>query len=157
VIAAFVLLSTSFSSGAPMPRWSAHGDASCPGQDRSPELHWSGVPKGTKSLALVVFDPDARGGWYHWVAYDLPPTRHALAAAVALPASELGVTSFGERRFGGPCPPPGLNHHYVFTLYALDAARIGSVRPLDGPTVLARIRGRVVAKATLVGRYWYGR
>lgn len=157
LLAAFVLLSSSFAPGAPMPTWSAHGDTSCPGQDRSPELHWSGVPKGARSLALIVFDPDARNGWYHWVAYDLPPSLHGLEAGATLPPSQLGMTSFGERRYGGPCPPPGLNHHYVFTLYALDVAHIGAARALDGPSALARLRGHVIAKATLVGRYWYGR
>jgi Raf kinase inhibitor-like YbhB/YbcL family protein len=157
IVATLALFSSSFAPGAPMPTWTAHGDASCPGEDRSPELHWSGVPAGTRSLALIVFDPDARGGWYHWVVYDMPPTQRGFAVDASLPKSELGITSFGERRYGGPCPPPGLNHHYVFTLYALDVAHIGASRGLDGPQTLARLRGHVIAKAKLVGRYWYGR
>lgn len=154
---ALVLLSASFASGSPLPTWSAHGGARCPGANRSPALHWTAPPAGTRSYALIVFDPDARGGWYHWVAYDIPATVHDLAVAAVLPQSQLGVTSFGERGYGGPCPPPGLNHHYVFTLYALAVPSLDASAPLDGPTLLQRIRGHVVTSATLVGRYWYGR
>lgn len=151
LVAAFTLSSLNFVTGASMPRWTAHGDQRCPGEDRSPELRWGRVPAGTRSLALILYDTDAR--WYHWVAYDLPPSLRGLSAGVALPASEQGVNSFGEQRYGGPCPPPGPPHHYVFTLYALSTRAIGGVRPLDGPAALAQMRGHVIASARLVGRY----
>lgn len=157
VLVALQLLSSSFAPGRPLPAWSAHGSPNCPGANRSPELHWTAPPHGTRSLALIVYDPDARGGWYHWVAYDLPPTVRHLSVAAAIPDADLGVTSFGERPYGGPCPPPGRTHHYRFTLYALDVASLGTDTPLDGPAVLARIRGHVLASATLVGLYWFGR
>lgn len=154
---ALVLASASFAPSAPLPAWSAHGASRCPGANRSPELHWSAPPPGTRSYALVLFDPDARGGWYHWIAYDIPATLRELTVGASLPQSQLGITSFGERRYGGPCPPPGLNHHYVFALYALDVSSLDASAPLDGPTLLQRIRGHVVTSATLIGRYWYGR
>jgi Raf kinase inhibitor-like YbhB/YbcL family protein len=150
---ALQLLSLSFASGGRLPEWTAHGDARCPGADRSPELHWAGTPAGTRSFALVLYDPDARGGWYHWVAYDIAPSLRGLGVAAALPDAELGVNSFHEQRYGGPCPPPGAPHHYVFTLYALDVATLHARRPLDGPALLARIRGHAIARARLVGRY----
>jgi Raf kinase inhibitor-like YbhB/YbcL family protein len=137
-----------------MPAWSAHGEARCPGQDRSPELHWSKIPQGSRSLALTVYDTDA--DFYHWVAYDLPASLGRLSTGATLPRQELGKNSFGEQRYGGPCPPPGPSHHYVFTLYALDVSGIGSGGGLDGPTVLSKIRGHVLGRATLVGRYGSG-
>lgn len=161
MVAAFLLglqlLSASFTPGSPLPTWTAHGDTRCPGGNRSPELHWSAGPAGTRSYALVLYDPDARGGWYHWVAYDIPANVHELAAGATLPDAQLGMTSFGARVYGGPCPPPSPAHHYIFTLYALDVASLGATAPLDGPSLLARIRGHVLASAQLVGRYWYGR
>lgn len=140
-----------------MPAWTAHGSRGCPGANRSPELHWSAPPPGTRSFALVVYDPDARDGWYHWVAYDLAPAMRHLDVAALIPRSNLGVTSFGSQGYGGPCPPPGRVHHYHFTLYALDVASLHADAPLDGPEVLARIRGHVLASTTLVGLYWFGR
>jgi Raf kinase inhibitor-like YbhB/YbcL family protein len=155
VFFALQLLSATFLPGAPLPTWTAHGGPACPGADRSPELHWNGAPAGTRSFALIVYDRDAR--WWHWVAYGIPGGTQHLAAGAVLPASEQGLTSFRERRYGGSCPPPGKVHHYVFTLYALDVASIGARAPLGGPALLARIRGHVLARAQLVGRYWFGR
>ncbi len=152
---ALQLFSLSFSDGGWVPGWTVRGFSTCPGGDRSPELHWSGLPLGTRSLALTLFDPDARGGagFFHWVLYDLPPSTRELAAGVRLPASEVGLNSFGERAYGGPCPPPGPAHHYVFTLYALDVASVHAAGPLDGASLIDRIRGHVLASARIVGRY----
>lgn len=151
--AAFQLVSLSFAAGAPMPQWTAHGAVRCPGSNRSPELRWRNAPAGARSFALVVYDPDARNGWYHWVAYDLPSSLRGLPAGAALPPRELGITSFGERRYGGPCPPPGPVHHYIFTLYALDVRTIDAGAPLDAPALLVRMRGHILASARLVGLY----
>jgi Raf kinase inhibitor-like YbhB/YbcL family protein len=150
---ALSLASASFAAGSTLPQWASYGAPGCRGADRSPELHWSDVPRGTRSLALTVYDPDARNGWYHWVAYDLSPRRRSLPAGVRLPPSELGVTSFGERRYGGPCPPQGPPHHYIFTLYALDVRTLALRAPFDGAQLERAVRGHVIARATLVGRY----
>ncbi|HEY9084766.1 MAG TPA: YbhB/YbcL family Raf kinase inhibitor-like protein [Candidatus Tyrphobacter sp.] len=150
---AFALLSSDFTPGGRIPQSAAFGRPSCPGGNRSPELHWTAPPPGTQSLALVVFDPDAsHGGWYHWLVYDLAPSVRSLAAGAALPLGELGFTSFGKRGYGGPCPPTGPSHHYVFTLYALDARTIAD-GTLDGRELLARMRGHVLATAQLIGLY----
>ncbi len=125
----------------------------CGGYNRSPELEWSGAPRGTKSFALIMHDPDAPipGGFYHWVVYDVPAGSRRLPGSVKLPASELGMTSEGRIGYYGPCPPPGPAHHYVFTLYALDLARIAGHAPLDGPQLLRAIGGHVLGRATLQG------
>lgn len=125
----------------------------CGGYGRSPELEWSGVPRGTKSFALIMHDPDAPipGGFYHWVVYDLPAEMRRLPGSVKLPASELGVTSAGKPGYYGPCPPTGPAHHYNFTLYALDVAQIAGHSPLDGPQLRRTIGGHVLGRATLQG------
>ncbi len=98
----------------------------CDGADLSPPLAWSGVPDGTRSLALVCEDPDApRGTWTHWLLYRIPPDVRALPEWVPTrpeldDGSRQGTNDFGAVGYGGPCPPSG-THRYVFTLYALDA------------------------------------
>jgi Raf kinase inhibitor-like YbhB/YbcL family protein len=125
----------------------------CGGYDRSPELEWSDAPRGTKSFALIMHDPDAPipGGFYHWVAYDLPADTRRLPGSVKLPPSELGVTSAGKAGYYGPCPPAGPAHHYNFTLYALDVGRLAGHAPIDGAQLRRMIGGHVLARATLQG------
>lgn len=121
----------------------------CDGDDVSPPLAISEVPDGVSHLVLVVDDPDAPGGvWDHWVAYDIPVT-------VEIPeAARLGTSgrnSWGRAGYGGPCPPSG-THRYFFTVYAVDSA-LGLEPEADKRQVLDALEGRVVAEATLVGRY----
>jgi len=148
---AMQLRSGDFSAGARLPRTLMAGE--CGGDNRSPELAWSGAPRGTKSFALIMHDPDAPipGGFYHWVVYNLPAGTQSLPAAVRLPESELGVTSAEKAGYYGPCPPAGPAHHYVVTLYALDLARVASRAPLDGPQLQRAIAGHVLERASLQG------
>jgi Raf kinase inhibitor-like YbhB/YbcL family protein len=101
-----------------------------------------------------MHDPDApaAGGWYHWVVYNLPASARALPENAALPDNELGTTSWNETVYGGPCPPPGKPHHYVFTLYALDVSRIPGAH-LTGPQVEAAVSHHTLARATLTGLF----
>jgi Raf kinase inhibitor-like YbhB/YbcL family protein len=145
------LQSADFSDGGVIPtRAMALG---CGGENRSPELAWSGAPKGTKSFALIVHDPDAPipGGFYHWVVYNLPATTRRLAANAKLAADQLGETSVGKPEYYGPCPPPGPAHHYVFTLYALDIVHIAADAPPTAAQLQARIGGHALARAVLRG------
>lgn len=148
----FTLASATFKPNGTMPMKTVY--AQCGGSNVSPELHWQGTPKGARSLALVVHDPDAPapGGWYHWVVYNLPASTNSLAEHAFIPASRLGKTSFGERGYGGPCPPPGKPHHYVFTLYALDEQTVPGDE-LTGPQLEHAIAQHVLARATLTGMY----
>jgi Raf kinase inhibitor-like YbhB/YbcL family protein len=151
---AFTLASASFKANAPMPAALAYNRSGCTGRNLSPELHWSGEPANTRSFALVMHDPDAPapGGWFHWVVYNIPGSTHALKAGAPLPQDELGTTSWDERGYGGPCPPPGNAHHYVFTLYALDTPKIAGRNP-TGPQLEALVSRHTLARATLIGTF----
>jgi hypothetical protein len=133
----------------------------CEGADVSPSLAWSGVPQGTKSLVLVVDDPDApdpkapRMTWVHWVLYDLPPTATALPEGVGaekLPAgTSQGLNDWKRTGYGGPCPPIG-RHRYFHKLYALDTTLAGLGTPTKAALEKA-MEGHVLGKAELIGTY----
>lgn len=150
--AVLTLSSTSLQDGR-VPK-----EFTCEGEDKSPPLSWGTPPSGTKEFALTVTDPDAPGGTFtHWVLYRLPANAAELPAGIPkqpeLPdGSRQGKTDFGRVGYGGPCPPPGKPHRYVFTLYALD-------RNLDVPAgamrwqVESAIEGHVLARGELTARY----
>ncbi|MFP5307764.1 MAG: YbhB/YbcL family Raf kinase inhibitor-like protein [Gammaproteobacteria bacterium] len=133
----------------------------CDGEDMSPPLQWSGVPPDTKSLVLIVDDPDApdpkapKTTWVHWVLYNLPPDTRNLPEGVKtsqLPrGTDEGVNDFQRTAYGGPCPPIG-EHRYFFKLYALDT----TLEELKAPTkadVEAAMQGHVIEQAQLIGTY----
>lgn len=122
----------------------------CGGANRSPELHWKGAPRGTKSFALIVHDPDAPhpGGFYHWVAFNIPASASGLARGAAYDA---GSNDFGKTEYDGPCPPPGKPHHYHFTLYALNVPEFKFRHALTGPELEQFLRDKTIATATLTG------
>lgn len=134
----------------------------CEGDDTSPPLQWSGLPAGTRSLVLIVDDPDApdpkapRMTWVHWVLYNIPPTAGGLREAVRkLPAGTAeGRNSWKRNGYGGPCPPIG-RHRYFFKLYALDSVLPDLNQP-DNKTLEAAMRGKVLAEAQLMGTYQKG-
>jgi Raf kinase inhibitor-like YbhB/YbcL family protein len=147
--------STAFTASGPMP-----ARYTCEGQDVSPPLAWSGAPAGTKSLALIVDDPDApdpaapRMTWVHWVLYDIPPAVTGLAEGAArdLPAGiREGTNDWKRTGYGGPCPPIG-RHRYFHKLYALDVLLGDLKRPTKAQLEKA-IAGHVLAKSELIGTY----
>jgi Raf kinase inhibitor-like YbhB/YbcL family protein len=131
----------------------------CEGDDVSPALAWSGVPAGSKSLALVVDDPDApdpaapRMTWVHWIVYDMPPTTTGLAEATkTLPAgAREGLNDWKRTGYGGPCPPIG-RHRYFHKLYALDTA-LGDLKTPTRAALEQAMKGHVLAEGQLVGTY----
>ncbi|PYR90546.1 MAG: YbhB/YbcL family Raf kinase inhibitor-like protein [Acidobacteria bacterium] len=143
----FKLSSAAFADGADIP--ARH---TCDGEDLSPRLTWKGTPPGTRSLALVMDDPDApRGTFTHWVVYDLPSDLTELGEGST--QGIQGRNSFGRSGYGGPCPPSGDRpHRYRFTLHALDVPTIalehGTREQLE-----AKIDTHVLGTALLVGRY----
>ena len=147
------LSSTAFDEGQTIPKQHT-GD----GRNSSPPLRWQDAPAGTASWALICEDPDApRGTFTHWVLYNLPATARELSEGVP-PDTTLadgalqGVNDFGKVGYGGPAPPRGKPHRYLFKLFAL-------ARPLDLPPgatkaqVLTAMKGQVLGEGLLMGTY----
>ena len=142
-----LLNSSAFTDGETIPK-----KYTCDGQDVSPPLSWSGVPTGTRSLLLIVDDPDApRGTWVHWVLLDMPPDLQGLPEGAQGEGIE-GKNDFGRQGYGGPCPPRGSNHRYYFKLYALDSALGLKAGATKGEAEKA-MQGHVIAWGQLMGRY----
>ena len=153
---AFALTSTAFTHNGPIPKL-----YTCQGADKSPALAWSGLPAGTKSLALIVDDPDAPDPaaptmtWVHWVLYNIPVDAAGLPEAVAsnaLPSgTREGKNDWKRTGYGGPCPPIG-RHRYFHKLYALDVLLPDLKQPTKAELEKA-IKGHVLAKIELMGTY----
>lgn len=153
---ALTLASDSFSHNQSIP-----AKHTCDDKDISPALTWRGVPSDTKSLVLIVDDPDApdpaapKMTWVHWVLYNIPPGTAGLAEGASdadLPPGTLqGLNDWQRVGYGGPCPPVG-THRYFHKLYALDTV----LPDLEIPTkaVLEKaMQGHIIASTELVGLY----
>jgi len=133
----------------------------CEGANISPPLSWSNVPDGTKSLVLIVDDPDApdpaapKRIWVHWVLYNIAPTAAYLTEGIdagALPKGTLeGFNDWNETGYGGPCPPIG-RHRYFHKLYALDTILPDLHKPTKAQLEKA-MQGHAIAQAELIGLY----
>ena len=151
-----VLTSPAFAPGAEIPT-----PFTCEGRDISPLLEWTGVPDGTKSLVLIVDDPDApdpaapKMTWVHWVLYDLPSEIRSLPEGVSpsdLPAgTREGRNDWKRTGYGGPCPPIG-RHRYFHKLYALDVV-LGDLGTPTKAEVEKAMKGHLLASADLMGTY----
>ncbi len=128
---------------------------SCDRDNISPPLHWEEIPPGTKSLALIVDDPDAPGATFvHWVLYDLSPEIRQLPEGFATQSQVIGVqgkNDFGQSGYGGPCPPSG-THRYFFKLYALNQ-KLGLKPGITKQELLSAMTGHILATAELIGKY----
>ena len=154
------LTSPAFAHQASIP-----AEFTCEGRDISPALAWQDLPPGTRSLVLIVDDPDApdprapKTVWVHWVLYNLPPDSTGLPQAVPprqLPAGTgEGLNDWGRTGYGGPCPPIG-RHRYFFKLYALDRVLPDLGRPRKADVERA-MEGHVLQKTELVGTYEKGK
>jgi len=130
----------------------------CEDEDISPPLAWSEAPAGTKSVALIVDDPDApdpaapKMTWVHWVLYNLPPAGGLAEAVRTLPPGTLlGLNDWKRTGYGGPCPLIG-RHRYFFKLYALDSLLPDLHRPTKAQLEQAMQR-HVLARVELIGTY----
>ncbi len=110
------------------------------GTNISPDLAWSGSPEGTLSYAVTCFDPDAPtgSGWWHWVVTDIPADVTSLEEGAALPqGARTWLNDYGYAGWGGPWPPPGPAHHYVFTVFAVGVERLDV--PDEATSAVARL------------------
>ncbi|HEY9075418.1 MAG TPA: YbhB/YbcL family Raf kinase inhibitor-like protein [Anaerolineaceae bacterium] len=147
------LVSNSFTNGGLIPP-----QYTIDGENRSPLLRWSALPQGTRSLALIMEDPDApRGTFVHWVIYNLPNTSRELPEAISKSPTirdlaTQGMNDFRKLGYDGPLPPPGKLHGYVFHLYAL------SLEPNLPPGLTAaqlreKMQNKILEEAQYVGRF----
>jgi Raf kinase inhibitor-like YbhB/YbcL family protein len=150
------LVSSDFNAGGSIP-----AKHTCDGDDVSPSLSWSGAPAATKSLALIVDDPDApdpaapKMTWVHWVLYNIPPETAGLAGGIGTPGlpgeTRAGLNDWKKTDYGGPCPPIG-RHRYIHKLYALDVVLPDLGRPTKKQLEQA-MQGHVLEQCELVGTY----
>lgn len=124
----------------------------CDGENVSPPLEIINIPKETKSLALIVYDPDAPGGdWTHWLIWNLSPGLDKLNEDQVPIRAVQGTNDFGEQNYKGPCPPSG-THRYFFKIYALDI-NLNLPVGVKRKDLESGIQGHILDQATLVGLY----
>lgn len=140
------LLSPAFNDGGEIP-----SEYTCDGADVSPSLTFHNIPNNTKSLALIMDDPDApRGTWVHWLIWNIPPniTGFSKGENITYP---LGTNDFGTLTYGGPCPPSG-THRYFFKLYALDTM-LQLKKGANKKQLEDAMSGHIIEEAQLMGTY----
>ncbi|MCP4023789.1 MAG: YbhB/YbcL family Raf kinase inhibitor-like protein, partial [Desulfobacteraceae bacterium] len=149
-----VLTSDAFANKEPIP-----AIYTCQGKDISPSLSWSGIPEKTKSLALIIHDPDVPSPdapkriWVHWVLLNIPKDTKGLAEDISqLPDGTLeGLSDWNKTGYGGPCPPMG-RHRYFHKLYTLDIVIQGLQQPTKDQ-LEAAMKNHIIETAELVGTY----
>lgn len=143
--------STDFTKGAAIP-----AQFSCDGDNISPALAWSKVPTTTKSVVVILSDPDAPGGtFFHWGRYNIPPKTTSLVENAAAGTAKDAKNDFSLKNYYGPCPPEGENHHYTFTVYALNkkVSSATSVKKLNSDIKKGSLKSAVVASGSITGTY----
>lgn len=137
--------SPAFDSNGIIPR-----EYTCDGENFSPELRIGNLPGGTKSLAIIMDDPDASNGTYvHWVIWNIPLTD---VVEKNTNRGAVGKSSKNETRYNGPCPPPGIAHHYHFKVYALDT-ELDLGFNTDKKDLLRVIENHILGAGELIGLY----
>lgn len=139
-----IISSTSFENEGNIP-----AKYTCEGEDVNPPLKVENIPEGTKTLAIIVEDPDAPKGIFdHWLAWNIPPEN--IIEENRIPGIS-GTNGAGKTGYYGPCPPSG-SHRYYFYVYALDAS-LDIVEGANKKTLQDAIKVHILAKGTLMGRY----
>lgn len=135
----------------------------CTGNNESPQLSWKNAPKGTKSFAITMYDPDAPtgSGWWHWIVFDIPKNIKELVSNAGNIKSNLvpkeaiqSITDFGVGGYGGPCPPEGHGiHQYIITVHALKTDKLGLNENTNPAVVGYYLWNNTIAKASIVMYY----
>jgi hypothetical protein len=157
---AMTLSSPDIKSGGKIADEQVFNGWDCTGRNVSPALAWSGAPKGTKSFAVSVYDPDAPtgSGFWHWWVANLPADTTGLpkgaGSGTGLSAGAVQMRNdFSATGYGGPCPPKGTPHHYQITVYALDVDKLDIDKDASPAFVGFNVHAHTLAKATLIGLY----
>ena len=161
--AGFKLSSTEIKANSMMPKSFEFNGFGCSGENKSPALKWSGAPKGTKSFAVTVYDPDAPtgSGWWHWVVINIPadvtelPSNAGAVNSTTLPQGAVQMrTDFGATAWGGTCPPQGDKpHHYIFTVYALKTDKLDVAADATAALTGYMIHANMLSKASFTAKY----
>jgi len=161
--AGFQLTSPEIKAGSMIPKSFEFNGFGCSGENKSPALKWSGAPKGTKSFAVTVYDPDAPSGsgWWHWMVINIPadvtelkPDAGAVGGANLPKGAIHARIDYGVAGWGGVCPPQGDKpHRYIFTVHALKVDKLDV--PADATAALTgfMINGNSLGKASFTARY----
>jgi hypothetical protein len=120
----------------------------CKGQNVSPPLEISAIPKEAKSLVLIMHDPDAMGDFVHWVCYDIAPHQNIEEGEIC---GRQGINSLGELGYMGPCPPSG-THHYHFKVYALNT-QLNLPNGASRQIIESAMKGHIIQSSELVGTF----
>ena len=148
----FIITSPDFHDGGPLSVKNEFNQDGCTGRNIAPVLKWRNVPAGTQSFVLLLSDYDApvAGGFHHWVVYNIPANVRMLKGNNAFTE---GTNDFGFIGYGGPCPPPtGETHHYLFLLYAINIAHVGT-QGLTYNQVISVIQNAVVGATSIIGTF----
>lgn len=155
--------SPTFNPDKPLPMIHVFNGFGCEGGNQSPELHWTAAPEETKSFAVTLYDPDAPtgSGWWHWIVYNIPASVQGLPPDAGnvngqhLPEGAIqGLTDFGQRGFGGACPPVGSKpHRYILTVYALKVATLPISSDATAAMIGFMINKNLIASAVLQATY----
>lgn len=136
--------SSAFSAGDSIP-----SRYTCDGEDVNPPLEVENLPDGTKSLVLIIEDPDApKQVWDHWLVWNIPPENSIDEDSI--PGKE-GKNSFGKHHYGGPCPPSG-THRYFFKVFALED-QLDLPENAEKEELEEAMVGKILAKGELMGLY----
>ncbi|CAA0106347.1 Uncharacterised protein [BD1-7 clade bacterium] len=155
---AFTLTSTDFKDGQRVPNEQVFNIEGCNGKNVSPQISWRDLPKGTKSVAVTLFDPDAVGnGWWHWIVIDIPASYNALKKGAGDKSSpqlpheaQVVKNDYGLYQYSGPCPPKGSGkHRYQLTVYAMKDAVPGISADIAPATAAFLLRNEAIAKKTI--------
>lgn len=150
----FVLSSPDLAEGGTLAMAQVYDGSDCHGGNTAPELDWRNPPAGTRSFAVTVYDPDARGGagWWHWLVYDIPASAGGIAGGLPAGARQ-GANGLGKAGYCGACPPPGAPHRYVFTVHALKVEHLEAGADAT-PAMLGRlIDSNSLGRASITARY----
>jgi len=159
----FTISSSDIAHGEFMDKKQEFKGFGCSGGDISPHLAWSGAPEGTKSFAVTVYDPDAPtgSGWWHWQIVNIPAQLSELVAGAGstsetlAPKGSLQVANdYGNRGFGGACPPAGHGvHHYRFKIHALSVEKLELPDNASGALAGYMINANTIASSEIEALY----
>jgi Raf kinase inhibitor-like YbhB/YbcL family protein len=158
---AMQLQSNDIKDGAVMSNDQVFNGMGFSGKNISPELHWTKGPEGTLSYVLTAYDPDAPtgSGWWHWVVFNIPADKLELPAGFGSKSAKKSKpavqsrTDFGKGGYGGPAPPPGKAHHYIFTIYALKVKSLPLTADSSAAMVGFYANANKLDSATLTGLF----